>query len=368
MSLFGSKKVSTYTLSIALKSSSIDIQLISQTSKSIQKQVIFTQRKIIVLSDSQNSHLYTKQCLSELSSLLKSSIKEINQLCNGILDQTQVVLYAPWFTSHITSLSHKEPVIITEKFLYQQLYTIETPNKLINLEKKIVKILTNGYAVNELTRSKLNNISLDVYSSYISDSIYNSINDVLRKSIPFCSKNISYTTSSILLFSQIKRFLVREDNISFIYVGGEITELGIIEDDALSFYATFPIGKHDFLREVQTQITSYDYDLLYQKQVQIKSKTKQAQFEELKKQWGIMVLSTLMSFKKDVPSKLLVISDSKTKEFFTENLIAQLKETSETAFGHYRIINFDISHLKDIILYKTSTHANELDMQLEALI
>ena len=29
---------------------------------------------------------------------------------------------------------------------------------------------------------------------------------------------------------------MREDNISFLYVGGEITEVGIIEDDTLSFY------------------------------------------------------------------------------------------------------------------------------------
>jgi hypothetical protein len=161
---------------------------------------------------------------------------------------------------------------------------------------------------------------------------------------------------------------VREDNVSFLYVGGEITEVGIIEDDVLSFYATFPIGKHDFLREVQTNNMSYDYDLLYQKQIVIKSQEKQVQFEELKERWGQMVLSTLLSFKKDVPSKILIISDSKTKDFFTENLISQIKKTSSSSFGQYRIINFEISHLKDIILYKTPAYMNEPDLQLEALI
>lgn len=367
MSLFGSKKVSSYTLTISLKSSSVDVQLISIPGNQ-KKEVVLARRKIILLTDSQDPQTYTKQCLNELSTLLKSSAREIHELSGGSISRTNVVLYAPWFTSHITPIKHKESVQVSEKFLLQQLKTIKTPEKLINLEKKVIKILANGYAVSELNKNKLNNISLDVYSSYISDSIYKTLNDTIKSSIPIATHRIDYTSSPVLMLGQIKSLLVREDNVTFVYIGGEITEIGVIEDDSLSFYATFPIGKHDFLRNIQTTVKSYDYDLLYHNQVQIKSKAKQEQFEKLKDQWGNLVLSTLLSFKQNVPSKLLIISDSKTKDFFVDTLMLKIKTAPQTSFGQYRIINFDISHLKDIIIYKTPTGADELDLQLEALI
>lgn len=366
MSLFGSKKSSEYILTIALKSSSVDVQLVSVSEKGT-REVLFCQRKIILLRDSQDAQAYTKQCLSELSTLLKVSAKDIYQLSKGKLAETNLVLYAPWFTSHIVAIEHKQSAIMSEKFLHSQLNTIKTPAKLVNLEKKIIKLLTNGYEVNATSHSKIDNIVLDVYSSYISESIYKILSDTVRQSIPI-SKGITYSTSPMMTFEQIRSLLVREDNISYLYIGGEITEVGIIEDDALSFYGTFPIGKHDFLREIQATAMTYDYDLLYQNQVQLKSKAKEAKFSELKAQWAYTALATLTSFKKETPNKLIVISDSKTRDFFVGILAERFKSGQSETFGQYRIINFDMSHLKDIIVYKTPTGANELDLQLEALI
>lgn len=366
MALFSSKKAPSYTISIALKSSSVDLQLVSTLDNNL-KQVLLSKRKIIVLTNSQDSRAYTKQCISSLKELLKSSAKDIQTETGGKIHSTNVILYAPWFTSNITSLNHKESIVITEKFLEHQLANVKTPAKLINLEKKIINVLTNGYKVSEIGRTKLNNISLEIYSSYISETIHETINSTIKGVLPMISK-IEYTTSPILIFEQIKSLLVKEDNVSFLYVGGEITEVGVIEDDTLSFYSTFPIGKHDFLRQIQTTINSYDYDLLYQKEIKIKTKNKEEEYESLRQQWGSMVLDTLLSFKKDVPSKMLIISDSKTKDFFTDILTQKIKDTPQTSLGQYRIINFDISYLKDIIQYKTAINTDELDLQLEALI
>lgn len=366
MSFFNSKPKSSFTIAISLKSSSIDLQLVRVPEKG-KREVVFVQRKVILLGNSQDPQLYTKQCIAELSALLRSSAKEIQALSQGKVNDTTVTLYAPWFTSHITAISHKESVVISEKFLAAQLKDIKTPKQLVTLEKKVIKILTNGYSVTELSESKFSNISLDVYSSYISRQIYDTLNETIRASLPICKK-VAYVTSPILIFNQIKSLLVHEDNISFVYVGGEITEIGVIEDDSLSFYATFPIGKHDFLREVQGEIKTYDYELLYQKEVLIKDKAHQDKFDLLKKEWTDMVLSSLGSYKLDVPSKIMIISDSKTKDFFTSHLATALKASPTGFLSQHRIINFDMSLLGDIIIYKTPTHANELDLQLEALI
>ena len=314
MWFFNSGPKSSYAISIALKSSSIDLQLIKIPEKG-KREVVLAERKMILLDNSQDPQLYTKQCISELAKLLKSSTKEIQALSQGKITRTVVTLYAPWFTSDISAITHKQSVVISEKFLDSQLKGIKTPDQLVNLEKKVIRILTNGYSVTALSESKFSNISMDVYSSYISRQIYDALDKTISTSLPR-SGPITYMTSSVLIFSQIKTHLVHEDNVSFIYVGGEITEIGIIEDDSLTYFATFPIGKHDFLREIQGATKTLDYDLLYQKEIQIKSEAQQKRFDALKKQWSDTLIQTILSYKSDVPSKLLVIADSKSKDFF----------------------------------------------------
>lgn len=365
MKFFSPKNTSSYSILIALKSSSVDVQLV-RVPEHGPREALFSQRKIILLENSQDPERYTKQCLAELTSLLKASAPEIQRLSQGAIARTVITLYAPWFTSYITPISHKDSVVVSEKFLSEQLKTIKTPADLVNLEKKVIKILTNGYSITELTETKFNNISMDVYSSYISKSIQDSLAAAVTSGLPTAGK-ISYMTSPMLYFNQIKSLLVHEDNATFIFVGGEITEVGIIEDDSLSFYATYPIGKHDFLRELQGQVNSYDYDLLYQKEIVLKQAGQQERLDLLKSQWIGTLSATLASYKPTVPSKLLLISDSKTKDFFGGLLSTHLKEM-QGASGQHRIINFDMSLLQDIITYKTPALANELDLQLEALI
>jgi len=305
--------------------------------------------------------------MKELSDTLKMSSQELSKNIEKSILNTEVILYAPWFTSHIKDFSHIKEFALTNKFLDEKIDSITTPSKLINLEKKIIKIVANGYPITEIPKTTISNVSLDVYVSYIAENIHKKIEETIRNSLVMVEK-ISYTTSPLLFFGKIKKLMVQEDNICFVYVGGEITEYGIIEDDALSYYGTFPIGKHDFLREVQGEVRSYDYDLLYQKEVQIKTKTKQDSFESLRQEWKEDLISGLFNAKHITPNKILLVSDTKTKDFFTK-LINQQGVSDENIFtNQYRIINFDISYIKDIISYKTPVNTNELDLQLEALI
>jgi len=305
--------------------------------------------------------------MDELSLLLKQSATELTGLIKGSKLETEVILYAPWFTSQINNFTHTEDVVLTNKILNQKIDSIKTPATLVNLEKKIIKMIANGYSLKQLPQSKLQNIVIQVYASYVSKNIYEQIQKTIKDSYTLIS-TIEYSTSPILISEHIKSFMVQEDNVCFVYVGGEITEVGIIEDDSITTYKTFPIGKHDFLREFNSTTKSYDYDLLYQNEMQLKTKAKQESFESLKKKWRDLLTENLFSLGSSTPNKIILISDTKTRDFFSQ-LINQYVHDDETrSYTRYRIINFDISYLKDIILYKTPTNTNELDLQLEALI
>jgi hypothetical protein len=257
--------------------------------------------------------------------------------------------------------------VLNNDFIKKELEHTGIESKLQTLEKQIVKIKTNGYIVTDINDLKCSNVEIEVYSSYISFDIYTILNQSVTKYFD-TAKSPQFCTSPLMVLDSIKKFLIKEDNIIFITIGSEITEVGIIEDDALSNFSTFPIGIHDFLRSVQTNIKTYDYDLLYQKEVVIKNPEMQGTFDSLKQSWLNSFIQTLDFFKKQTPHKIVLITDSKTKDFFSIILTDSIKSNDQNTLKNYRIINFDISTLKDIITYKTPVGDNELQITLEALI
>jgi len=366
MSFFSSKEKQTYTLSIALKSSSIDLQLICSTSKT-KKEVLFAERDIIILQNSQDPELYTSQYTKQLTTFFEKNHTKIKQLTQNTPFEVHFILYAPWFTSRISPVVHTKSTTIDEDFLKRKLAHLQGEENLDNLEKRVIKIQANGYTLTNLTKTKYSDIELSLYLSYISKKIHTILTNSIKRYFP-THIHINYTTSPMLILDHIKQYMVREDNVTFLYIDSEISEIGVIEDDSLAYFATFPIGKHDFLREVQANIKTYDYDLLYQKEVQIKSKDQEARFNLLKKKWAFSVNESLGLYKKNIPSKILIITDTKSKNFFTDILLTSSKEDPQSILKNNRIINFDISLLKDIIVYKTPVGEDELDLKLEALI
>lgn len=365
MSFFNSKKQFTYTLSISLKSSSIDFQLINSTNP-YRKEVLFVEQEVMLLENSQDPLLYTSQYTKKLSELFEKNHTKIKQIIQSSPLSIHFILYSPWFTSNISVISQSEPVILDEKFVSQKLGQVQTNKKLKVLENQIIKIQANGYRLERLTETKTSNVYLQIYSSYISGEIQNLLTKVVQKYFPL-KNTLHYTTSPLLISDSIKRFMVKEDNITFLNIGGEITEIGIIKDDALDYFTTFPVGIHDFLRGIQSNVKTYDYDLLYQKEIQVKIEKNKKQFELLKKTWQEQVDNSLKTFGGNVPNKIIIITDQKAQCFFTDLLSESIKSNEESVLKNHRIINFDISLLKDIILYKTPIGENKLDLKLEAL-
>lgn len=365
MSFFGTKNKSSHTLVVSLKSSSIDLQLIKTLSNG-SKEVLLLVRNIILLQNSQDSALYTKEYVTELKSVLVKNSLTIKKSIGAEKLSIKFILYAPWFTSKIDSISHTGPVLIDENFLNKKLTNIVSKNNLKIVEKRVLKIQVNGYTLTEFIKVKSTKLKIDVYTSYISKKIYADFEKIILDNFQNI-ESINAHTSPLLFLDRIKEFMVQEDNLAVLYVGGEITELSIIKEDSLVYFATFPIGKHDFLRSIQKNIKTYDYSLLDQKSIQIKSKIQELEFKKTKEEWSKSLYFLLQNFKQHIPSKIIVVSDSKTKDFFTTILNESINQDTESLLKKHRIINFDILIFKDIISYKTPVGENEIDLIIESL-
>jgi hypothetical protein len=320
-----------------------------------------------MLESSQDPDVYTRQYANELRSLISKHILTIKKNVGISEVEVDLILYTPWFTSKINSVNHTKRVIIDNVFLQNTINEIDLNTHLKTIEKKILKIQVNGYPLTEFTKVKSSNLKIDCYTSFIADNLYTLFKKIITDNFSFI-KNINVYTSPILILDTVKKFMIQEDNIISIYIGGEITELSIIKDDSLVYFATFPIGKHDFLRSLNTTIKTYDYDLLSQQQIQIKSKKQEMLFEKIKTDWSQSICDLLHHFNQHLPSKLLILTDAKTRPFFINLITNSINQNTESLLKNHRIINFDISMFKDIISYKTPIGDNEVDLIIEALI
>ncbi|MEY4440813.1 MAG: hypothetical protein RLY49_439 [Candidatus Parcubacteria bacterium] len=360
------KNTFTYSLHISLKSSSIDFQLIKVLPNN-KREVLFVERNILFLQNSQDPKLYTDTYIKELKAAFEKNHASIKQIIQNNPCTIVFILHTPWFTSRIDSLNFENEIVLNDDFIEQELKKIPADDKLYVLEKCITKIQTNGYTITHIENTRCSHVQIDVYSSFIAKDTYSMLKDILKQYFPE-SKTAHCKTSPMAIVENTTRFMIKEDNLVFVHVSGEITEVGIIQDDALVQFATFPIGIHDFLRALQTNIKSYEYDLLYQKEVLIKSPQSQVQLDTVIQSWGNSVIQTLQYFGTHVPHKFLLLSNPKVASFFTEILSKTLQNNAQMNLKNHRIINFDISLLKDIITYKTPTGEIELDLTLEALI
>ncbi len=366
MSFFSKKNKFSYTVLISLKSSSIDLQLI-KTDQSNKKEVLFVKQHTMLVPNSQDFKAYTDQYIKELNTVLQEHNLAIKQITGNQDMSVYILLHTPWFTSSIDSLFYKDQIVLDEGFIKKEFEQIQAKPNLRTIEKQIIKIKTNGYVITDIHDISCSNVEINVYSSYISNEIHTHLIQQIKTYFPTAS-HPQFCTSPLMMLDNIKQFLIQEDNVIFLTVGSEITEIGIIEDDALSNFSTFPIGIHDFLKTIGTSIKSYDYDLLYQKQVTIKDSATQAQFEALKQSWLTAFIQALQFFKTHTPHKIILVTDSKAYDFFATILLDSIKSNDSNTLKNYRIINFDISALKDIITYKTPIGENELQITLEALI
>lgn len=299
--------------------------------------------------------------------MLKIHSLEIQKYVQKSSVDVDLILYSPWFTSQIYSITHPGPIGVDTAFLQSLVTDIEQSKDLHTIEKRVIKIEVNGYVLHDFIKTKSKNIKVDLYVSSISRKIFQKLEQVIRAHFPICN-SITTHTSSLVYLDKIKEYMVKEDNLIHIFVGGEITELTIIRDDSLVYTATFPVGKHDFLRDMQATIRSYDYDLLYQKQIRFKSKVQEKNFNATKEKWKNSLKNILTAYTKQIPSKILLSTDTKTKEFFVELLTSIKNDDDSLILKNNRIINFDITTLKDIITYKIPIHDQEEDLVLEALI
>ncbi|HVU06220.1 MAG TPA: hypothetical protein VHE10_00250 [Candidatus Paceibacterota bacterium] len=174
------------------------------------------------------------------------------------------VFSSPWTVTEtkVVTLRESEPfaltkeqvdkVVATHEKMFETEMVGDNENALKGLkviEHKVIDIRLNGYQVSDPYGKKAHSADISFLTSLIPASLYQKVNEVSVKAYhPKDTKAFSFALSS---FSVIRDAFHEESDFMFLDIGGEISDVTIVQNGLISETASFPLGRHFIIRRIR---------------------------------------------------------------------------------------------------------------------
>lgn len=362
-----SKKRGDFYLIFDIRSSSIGAAIIEKHKDTIPT-VLFTHRSSITFGQIQDGQSF----VSSMSSLL-------GEVCHKVMDQgilalkkdaphakihSGVIFYAsPWYHSYIKNISLKKdkPFILKEE-QFNDLIRKEIQQEIHDedvrvIEKDITHVITNGYEVSDPFDKKIAEISIALYISEMASGALQQIEATIAETFP--AVKLQHRTHPLALFTTLRNVFAHTPTFMFMDIGGEITDIGIVENNILTHSITIPLGRNHVIREV-AQTTKIDIKSLPAMLEMIYSDTihdSQSQkiitaIETTKKTWIETIKKTIESVITEIPRNIFLNSEKDVRMMFKQFMLDEtlyMKEENTTAFTN--IITLDATTFNHLVTY-----------------
>jgi hypothetical protein len=281
MVFFGNKKgVSDITLIFDIGSSSVGGALV-QYKDSLAPHILFSVRKNILFKEDFNFDEFyismlrsledvTIDVLSSLSSSVEDVADSLNQSTSRVagkhprrkIKNIYCVFSSPWYVPKIIDLStdYGKEIPITPDvvwgFVKQAAHNAKAeysdPSSIGLLEERVLEYRLNGYRIDNPVSLRAKSIELKLYLSAVFKQTMGAVKSPIRKILSF--RKIRSFSFLMIFFSLMRD--VHPDRKSFITLDmrGEVTEVGVTNDDVLTHAFTVPWGKHSLLRDVAAKL------------------------------------------------------------------------------------------------------------------
>ncbi|MES2135166.1 MAG: hypothetical protein V4449_02940 [Patescibacteria group bacterium] len=166
-----------------------------------------------------------------------------------------VVFAAPWYASEIKIVvSESDKVLkigratVTHAISGQRAQDAkEIRQGRCAVESAVTQIYVNGYptALHNPVRGK--QLRVHLYESEVDVAFVEAITEIVRHSVPHVP--LRFHTFPFLAFATL-RALSNEENFTFVDVGGEITDVGVVNRGGLNVMQSFPKGARSLARTI----------------------------------------------------------------------------------------------------------------------
>jgi len=193
---------------------------------------------------------------------LDTTASNLNNGNTSIVSEVFCILASPWYlsetrvvkiqkeTSFIFSKNQADILLKKEiktlSDIYKEKYGYSDAPELI--ESLVMGISLDGKKIDEPIGKKCKSVDMDILATLSSKFFLNKITDVVSKTfhhIPV--KFSSFVTASYLA---VRDRYINEDSYLLIDVGGEVTDISVVNNGVLKYSMSFPQGKKTFMRYI----------------------------------------------------------------------------------------------------------------------
>lgn len=337
MGIFSKAKKEELALVFDIGSSSVGGALFSMSESGVPK-ILYSVREPIILEEKINFDrflLLTLRALNEVAG-------KIYQTRLGAPKSFFCVLSSPWYSSQLRtiklqknnlfvfnskladSLIQKEIAFFAEENLQKN---IGEENKWEPIELKNIKTVLNGYVTGEPLDQKTKELQMDIFMSMSPELVLKDIRTTIAKYFHF--RELKFSSFAMASFVVVRDIFTRQDNFLLIDIGGEITDISMIKNGALSESISFPMGPNFVVRGVSSELhvtigEARSLISLYEDGHANASTAKKLKniIMQLKNTWLLKFQESLSNLSNDIsiPSTIFIAVDKDFSEFFADTI------------------------------------------------
>lgn len=382
-----SNKIRRYLI-LNIRSSSISASVLKVKDKNSLPNIEYSYTKQANEDiDISNISNYKKEMEALLKEVLEFVIKDApknidpeNPKDHVKYEYIKVCYGAPWYkiVNKDVVIKQDKPFVLSKKkfdSILEEQASLKTNTKKGQrvIDQTITNVRLNGYELEDPFNKSTNNLKISFYVSFINESTIKEIENLIHNQ--FSSIKINHSTYPLIYYSSLKNTLLDINSFTFFDITGLITEIGTVINGSLSYVASVPFGKKDFVDNLSSKLNKskelVESTLSMNESKQLEdSKNKETEdaLEKIKIKWLKEVGKVLSDKKEELPHTIFVGTDSNLTK--TYKSILNSKESKDNLFktDHYlNIVTLNDQILKKHIEISRGVKVNMSDIILTSI-
>lgn len=302
--------------------------------KGVKPEIIVSLRRQIPLQSTFDQN----RALAIIGGVIKSTLLDIKKLSHEHPHVVSVIIGTPWFLSQSRIINFKsdKSVEYNDKLLAQlidgevQSFARDNfPERDIEIvEKEVTQVLLNGYLSPSPKGKKALKIDISIHLSLSERSFLDLVRKELHKAYHLGLVNFHTSLYASLMVAQ-RAQLIEGGNYIFADIGGELSEVTLIEGGTSISTISVPVGAHSIIRElaITTGSSLIECRSLYQAFLdrrvsdEVAKQVESASIRVIDKWSGYLAVAIdKLSASHIVPSTYVIIGNKQTCQIFCKAL------------------------------------------------
>lgn len=255
-------------------------------------------------------------------------------------DAVLCVFSSPWFAPRIKTVNIRkeksfevkrnffDKLVADEEENFKETHSFPKPlekNEMEFIERENIRTEINGYPTESPIGKKARTIKIDFYFSLGIKQVIDEVKKEILKN--FGDIPLLFKTFPALTFFVLNRILRIKENFLVVDIGGEMTDVYLIKNNALNKAASFPHGINFLIRNITAGLNTFINEassilktyLRGHKSPESSEKT-DAVLKQAKEEWSLSFNKTLTEFAENapLPQSIFLLSDKIGAKLFID--------------------------------------------------